>query len=80
MRTVGLCAVTFTMAMYAPERRGPVLVLLFALGCMLSNAYGFLSGAWSFGVVELMCVGRGRAALAGLAGRVRFGSGQVLRT
>jgi hypothetical protein len=48
----GVCALSFMMAMYALERRGTVFVLLFALGCLLSSAYGFLSGAWPFGVVE----------------------------
>ena len=28
------------------------LVLAFAAGCALSSSYGFLSGAWPFGVVE----------------------------
>jgi len=50
----GVCAVTFMMVMYALESRGPRFVLLFALGCVLSSAYGFLSGAWPFGVVELI--------------------------
>lgn len=48
----GVCAVTFMMAMYALERRDRRFVLAFALGCLLSSAYGFLSGAWPFGVVE----------------------------
>ncbi len=48
----GVCAVTFMMAMYALERRGRRYILAFALGCLLSSAYGFLSGAWPFGVVE----------------------------
>lgn len=38
--------------MYALERRGPVFVLWCAVGCLLSSSYGFLSGAWPFGVVE----------------------------
>ena len=50
----GVCAVTFMMVMYALEGRGPQFVLLFALGCLLSSAYGFMSGAWPFGVVELI--------------------------
>ena len=29
----------------------------FALGCLLSSIYGFLSGAWPFGVVELIWAG-----------------------
>jgi hypothetical protein len=48
----GVCAVTFMMVMYALERRGRGFVLAFAAGCLLSSAYGFLSGAWPFGVVE----------------------------
>src|SRR5690242_18854754 len=44
----GVCAVTFMMAMYALEGRDRVFVLLFALGCLLSSVYGFLSGAWPF--------------------------------
>lgn len=48
----GVCAVTFMMTMYALERRHRLYVLAFAAGCLLSSAYGFLSGAWPFGVVE----------------------------
>ena len=48
----GVAALTFMMLMYAFERRGPRFVLAFAVGCLLSSAYGFLSGAWPFGVVE----------------------------
>ncbi|MCU1464186.1 MAG: hypothetical protein JWM72_114 [Actinomycetia bacterium] len=50
----GVFAVTFMMTMYALERRGRRFVLWFALGCVLSSVYGFLSGAWPFGVVELI--------------------------
>jgi hypothetical protein len=50
----GVCALTFMMLMYALERRGRGFVLAFALGCVLSSAYGFLAGAWPFGVVELI--------------------------
>jgi len=53
----GLCAVSFMMAMYALEKRGRRFILLFALGCLLSSVYGFLSGAWPFGVVELIWSG-----------------------
>ncbi|MDA8264618.1 MAG: hypothetical protein M0T79_04580 [Actinomycetota bacterium] len=53
----GVCAVTFMMAMYALERRGRSFILAFALGCLLSSAYGFLSGAWPFGVVEFLWSG-----------------------
>jgi hypothetical protein len=50
----GVLAVTFMMTMYALERRGRRYILGFALGCVLSSIYGFLSGAWPFGVVELI--------------------------
>ena len=53
----GVVAVTFMMVMYAMERRRPTFVLLFAFGCVLSSVYGFLSGAWPFGVVELVWAG-----------------------
>jgi hypothetical protein len=53
----GACAVTFMMAMYALERRGRGFVLAFAFGCVLSSIYGFMSGAWPFGVVELVWAG-----------------------
>jgi hypothetical protein len=53
----GVCAVSFMMAMYALERRGRQFILGFALGCLLSSAYGFLSGAWPFGVVEFIWSG-----------------------
>lgn len=53
----GVVALTFMMVMYALERRGPMFILAFALGCLLSSLYGFLAGAWPFGVVEAVwCV------------------------
>jgi len=48
----GVAALTFMMAMYSLEQRHPRFVLAFAIGCLLASSYGFLSGAWPFGVVE----------------------------
>ncbi len=48
----GATVLTFMMVMYALERRHRYFVLAFAVGCALSASYGFLSGAWPFGVVE----------------------------
>ena len=48
----GVLALTFMMTMYALERRGPAFILAFAVGCLASAVYGFLAGAWPFGVVE----------------------------
>lgn len=53
----GVCAVSFMMLMYALEDRGRGFILGFAVGCVLSSIYGFLSGAWPFGVVELIWAG-----------------------
>ncbi|HEY1831801.1 MAG TPA: hypothetical protein VGG38_16335 [Acidimicrobiales bacterium] len=50
--TYGVCAVSYMMSMYALERRHRHFIVAFAVGCLLSSAYGFLSGAWPFGVVE----------------------------
>jgi len=48
----GVAALTFMMLTYALESRGRIFIVAFAVGCALSSAYGFLSGAWPFGVVE----------------------------
>ena len=53
----GVVALTFMMTMYALEQRHRLFVLAFAFGCVLSSAYGFASGAWPFGVVELVWAG-----------------------
>lgn len=53
----GVCAVTFMIVMYALERRGRRFIAAFALGCLLSSAYGFLAGAWPFGVAEIIWSG-----------------------
>lgn len=66
----GVCAVSFMMAMYALERRGPRFILAFALGCLLSSAYGFLSGAWPFGAVEFIWAGVAVRRFRSAAGRV----------
>ncbi len=50
----GVAALTFMMLMYALERRGRRFILAFACCCLLASAYGFLAGAWPFGVVELI--------------------------
>lgn len=64
----GITALTFMMVTYALEPRHPGFVLAFAAGCGLASAYGFLSGAWAFGVVEAVW---GLVALRRFAIRVR---------
>ena len=48
----GALAVTVMLVFYALESRSPAFVLAFAGACLASSAYGFLQGAWPFGVVE----------------------------
>ncbi len=48
----GLIAVTAMLVFYALEERHPLYILGFAAACALGSAYGFLQGAWPFGVVE----------------------------
>ena len=48
----GLFAVTAMLVCYAVEDRSPWFVLAFAGACVLASIYGFLQGAWPFGVVE----------------------------
>jgi len=48
----GLVAVTAMLVCYALESRSPWFILAFAGACLLGSAYGFLQGAWPFGLVE----------------------------
>ena len=48
----GLFAVSAMLVCYACERRSPWFVLGFAVACGLGSGYGFLQGAWPFGLVE----------------------------
>jgi hypothetical protein len=48
----GLFAVTAMLVFYALEKRGPWFILGFAAACLLGSIYGFLQGAWPFGMVE----------------------------
>jgi hypothetical protein len=48
----GLIAVTAMLVTYALEARSPWYILAFAFACGLGSIYGFLQGAWPFGVVE----------------------------
>lgn len=48
----GLFAVTAMLVTYAFESRSTWFILAFAVSCVLGSAYGFLQGAWPFGIVE----------------------------
>ncbi|HEV2426037.1 MAG TPA: hypothetical protein VGZ29_14500 [Terriglobia bacterium] len=53
----GLLAVTAMVVCYALEDRGRAFTLAFAAACLLGSAYGFLQGAWPFGLVEIVWSG-----------------------
>jgi hypothetical protein len=48
----GLFAVTSMLVCYAFEKRNSWFIFGFAISCMLGSVYGFLQGAWPFGLVE----------------------------
>jgi hypothetical protein len=50
----GLVAVAAMLLFYALEERSPLFLLAFAGACVLASVYGFLQGAWPFGLVELV--------------------------
>jgi hypothetical protein len=53
----GLFAVTMMLVTCALEEKSPLYILAFAVACALGSAYGFLQGAWPFGVVEAIWAG-----------------------
>lgn len=61
----GLFAVTAMLVAYALEDHSRWFVLVFAAACALGSIYGFLQGAWPFGLVEAIwaCVALRRFAL-----------------
>ncbi len=48
----GLFSVTAMLVCYALEQRSRWFILAFAGACGLASAYGFIQGAWPFGLVE----------------------------
>ena len=73
----GLLAVTLMLVFYTLEDRNPWFILAFAGACALGSVYGFLQGAWPFGVIEAMWVGvavwRWRSHMAQRGPRKRAG-------
>jgi hypothetical protein len=48
----GLFAVTAMLVCYALEDRSAWFIPAFAGACAMGSLYGFLQGAWPFGIVE----------------------------
>lgn len=53
----GLAAVSAMLICYALETRSHWYVAGFSAACAAGSAYGFLQGAWPFGVVEAIWAG-----------------------
>ena len=53
----GVLAVGSMLVFYALESRSATFIVAFAGACLASSAYGFLQGAWPFGVVEIIWAG-----------------------
>jgi hypothetical protein len=53
----GLVAVSAMLIFYALEDHSPWFILAFAGACLLASAYGFLQGAWPFGIIEAIWAG-----------------------
>ncbi len=53
----GIVAVGSMLLFYALESKSPSYILAFAVACLASSAYGFLQGAWPFGVIEIIWSG-----------------------
>lgn len=53
----GLLAVTAMLVFYALEDTSPWFILAFAAACALASVYGFMQGAWPFGMVEAVWTG-----------------------
>ena len=48
----GLVAVTLMLVFYALEKRSHWFLVAFSGSCVLASVYGFMQGAWPFGLVE----------------------------
>ena len=57
LQLFGMAAVSLMLVCYALEARSPWFVLGFAGACVLGSVYGFLQGAWPFGLVEVVWAG-----------------------
>ena len=48
----GLISVTLMLIFYALEGKHHAFIFAFSIACLLGSLYGFLQGAWPFGLVE----------------------------
>lgn len=50
----GLFSVILMLIFYSLEHKHHLFILGFSLSCILGSIYGFLQGAWPFGIVEII--------------------------
>ena len=53
----GLVTVTLMLVFYTLEKRSHWFLLAFSGSCVLASLYGFMQGAWPFGLVEAVWSG-----------------------
>ncbi len=52
VETLGIVAIVIMVGSYALEKRGPVFIASFAVGCALAASYAFLIGSYPFLIAE----------------------------
>lgn len=70
----GSVVLALMMVFYTMEARNPKFILLFAVTCFLSSAYGFISTVYPFFVIELIW---GIFAIKRYSKKVRNGNTQT---
>lgn len=57
LSTYGMVSVSAMLAFYALEDRSHWFIFAFGGACIGAAIYGFLQGAWPFGIIELIWLG-----------------------
>jgi hypothetical protein len=57
LTVLGVIAVAAMLIFYTLEDRNAWFVLAFAGACAVASVYGFLQGAWPFGIIEAIWSG-----------------------
>lgn len=78
---VGVAALACMVVCYVLEARSPWFVFAFGLACLWASAYGWLTGAWPFGIVEclwgLLALRRWSRVVAGGVTRPNSEDGEI---
>ncbi len=52
IETLGIVAIVIMVGSYALEKRAPVFIATFALGCAMAAVYAYLIGSYPFLIAE----------------------------